>query len=82
MAYVGLALKGERRKEKAETLEQVGIRKSEFGIKTACRAGALALLVAFWFDGGLFDLATASVFWILLELGTSRFTPAKTAVPS
>ena len=37
----------------------------------ACRAGALALLVAFWFDGGLFTLATASVFWILLELGTS-----------
>jgi hypothetical protein len=28
------------------------------------------LLVAFWFDGGLFELATASVFWILLELGT------------
>jgi hypothetical protein len=38
----------------------------------ACRAGALALLVAFWFDGGLFTLATASVFWILLELGTSN----------
>jgi hypothetical protein len=34
-----------------------------------CRAGALAMLVAFWFDGGLFKLATASVFWILLELG-------------
>jgi hypothetical protein len=27
------------------------------------------LLVSFWFDGGLFKLATASVFWILLELG-------------
>jgi O-antigen ligase len=38
----------------------------------ACRAGALALLVAFWFDGGLFTLATASVFWILLELGTAH----------
>jgi hypothetical protein len=36
----------------------------------ACRAGALVLLVAFWFDGGLFDLPTATVFWILLELGT------------
>ncbi len=33
---------------------------------------ALALLVAFWFDGGLFTLATASVFWILLELGAER----------
>ena len=40
--------------------------------KTACRAGALMLLVAFWFDGGLFTLATASVFWILLELGNEK----------
>jgi hypothetical protein len=37
--------------------------------RIACRAGALAMLVAFWFDGGVFKLATASVFWILLELG-------------
>jgi O-antigen ligase len=37
-----------------------------------CRAGAVVLLVAFWFDGGLFTLATASVFWILLELGSER----------
>jgi hypothetical protein len=27
------------------------------------------LAVGFWFDGGLFKLATASLFWILLELG-------------
>ena len=65
MAYVGLALKGESRKQKH-------LNKSEFGIKTACRAGALVLLVAFWFDGGLFKLATASVFWTLLELGAER----------
>ena len=38
----------------------------------ACRAGALSMLVAFWFDGGLFKLATAAVFWILLELGSER----------
>jgi hypothetical protein len=38
--------------------------------QVACRAGALTLAVAFWFDGGLFDLPTASVFWILLELGS------------
>jgi hypothetical protein len=38
-------------------------------LQTTCRAGALVLLVAFWFDGGLFDLPAASVFWILLELG-------------
>jgi len=38
-------------------------------LQVACRSGALVLLVAFWFDGGLFDLPTAVVFWILLELG-------------
>jgi hypothetical protein len=38
----------------------------------ACRAGAVTMLVAFWFDGGLFKLATASVFWTLLELGSSE----------
>jgi O-antigen ligase len=37
--------------------------------KVACRSTALAMLVAFWFDGGLFTLATASVFWVVLELG-------------
>ena len=35
----------------------------------ACRAGALALAVEFWFDGGLFTIETATVFWILLEFG-------------
>jgi O-antigen ligase len=34
-----------------------------------CRAGAVVLLVGFWFDGGLFKLPTAATFWILLELG-------------
>ena len=41
-------------------------------LQAACRAGALAMLVAFWFDGGLFHLPTAAVFWILLELGAYR----------
>jgi O-antigen ligase len=82
VAYVGLALKqkSEVRSQKSESLQQIGNRKSEIGNKTACRAGAVVLLVAFWFDGGLFTLATGSVFWILLELGagvgTSR--PAAT----
>jgi len=39
-------------------------------LQATCRSGALVLLVAFWFDGGLFDLPTASLFWILLELGS------------
>ncbi len=40
-------------------------------LRYACRAGAIVLLVEFWFDGGLFTLSTASVFWILLELGVA-----------
>jgi len=43
-------------------------------LQAACRAGALAMLVAFWFDGGLFTLATATVFWILLELGKEPYS--------
>lgn len=35
-----------------------------------CRAGGIVLLVGFWFDGGLFKLATSSLFWILLALGS------------
>ena len=38
-------------------------------LKAACHAGAIVLLVGFWFDGGLFKLPTAATFWILLELG-------------
>jgi len=45
---------------------------SEIGNVVVCRAGAMVLLVAFWFDGGLFNLATAAVFWVLLELGADR----------
>ena len=44
----------------------------EASLRVACRAGAVVYLVAFWFDGGLFKLATASVFWILLELGAEN----------
>ena len=39
---------------------------------TVCRAGAIVLLVGFWFDGGLFKLATGSIFWIMLELGKGK----------
>ncbi len=70
---------GERAEGRKQTAEsgQSGIRNSEFAIGAACRAGALAMLVAFWFDGGLFKLATTSVFWILLELGAAA-PPHKT----
>jgi len=67
VAYVGLALK-----QKSEVRSQKHFNKSEIGNQVACRAGAIVLLVAFWFDGGLFDLPTAAVFWMLLELGKSN----------
>ncbi len=38
-------------------------------LRTTCRAGAIVFLVGFWFDGGLFKMATAGPFWILIELG-------------
>ena len=41
----------------------------DFGLAASDVRGAIVLLVGFWFDGGLFKLATASTFWILLELG-------------
>ncbi len=41
-------------------------------LRSACLAGALVFVVAFWFDGGLFKLPTAAVFWVLLELGAAR----------
>jgi hypothetical protein len=53
---------------------------------TTCRAGAVVLLVSFWFDGGpnggLFKLATGATFWILLELGAGagRAKPAEAAL--
>jgi O-antigen ligase len=40
-----------------------------------CRSAAVVLLVGLWFDGGLFNLATASVFWVLLEVG--RVAPCR-----
>jgi O-antigen ligase len=38
-------------------------------LRAACLSGALVLIVAFWFDGGLFKLPAATLFWALLELG-------------
>lgn len=46
-------------------------------LQMTCRAGAIVLLVGFWFDGGLFKLATASTFWILLELGSADWIQQK-----
>lgn len=45
---------------------------SGFCLPSVCRAGTLVLLVGFWFDGGLFKLATGAAFWILLALGNKE----------
>jgi O-Antigen ligase len=65
VGYAALCLRG---KLKIET--------EEGRILAACRAGAIVFLVTFWFDGGLFKLPTAALFWILLELGKSNFVAA------
>jgi O-Antigen ligase len=74
LAYVALCFGRWKIADRNKNLDftQLGTQKSEFKAKVACRAGALAMLVEFWFDAGLFELPTAVVFWILLELGTSH----------
>jgi hypothetical protein len=39
-----------------------------FPLSALCGSAALVLAVAFWLDGGLFKLSTASSFWILFGL--------------
>jgi O-antigen ligase len=54
----------------AATFRPSNVVKGNFDwLQATCRAGAIVLLIGFWFDGGLFKLPTASAFWILLELG-------------
>ena len=76
LVCVGLSLgrKAEGKRQKAESGGQnPGSRIAEGeGLKISCRAGAIVLFVGFWFDGGLFILATAVPFWILLELGQEQ----------
>ncbi|MDE8344392.1 MAG: O-antigen ligase family protein, partial [Acidocella sp.] len=50
-------------------------------LRVVCRAGALVFVVAFWFDGGLFKLPTAALFWVLLELGAEHRT-GQTRLPA
>ena len=63
--WLSLTQEWESRKQKAE-IQDVG------WLRTVCHAGAIVLLIGFWFDGGLFKLPTAATFWILLELGNAR----------
>jgi O-antigen ligase len=59
-------------------LASVGLQPSTFNPqpRSVCHAAAVVLLIGLWFDGGLFYLATASVFWALLELGRGTAPPA------
>ncbi|MGH7979674.1 MAG: O-antigen ligase family protein, partial [Limisphaerales bacterium] len=72
VAYVAFSFRRQRPKIQNVKGAESAILDSQFWIKAACRAGALAMLVEFSFDDGLFRLPTACVFWILLELGAAR----------
>ena len=48
--------------------EDVNLREVNW-LRVTCRAGALVLAIGFWFDGGLFKLPTAIMFWTLIEFG-------------
>jgi hypothetical protein len=69
LVYVGLSLRG----AKGEIGREVGDTRSACPtlewLQTTFRAGAIVLLVGFFFDGALFKLPTGALFWILLELG-------------
>jgi O-antigen ligase len=84
VAYVGLCFNGQfkikKSKLKSGTAEEASsLFTSHLPLQAACRAGALVFVVAFWFDGGLFDLPTAAMFWVLLELGASNVSVRGTA---
>lgn len=49
-------------------------------LKKTSKSGVVVMLVGFWFDGGLFKLATATIFWILIELSTNESEQAKSAM--
>jgi hypothetical protein len=51
-------------------------------LPATCHAGAIVLLIGFWFDGGLFKLPMAATFWILLELGSVESALQKAAAPA
>ncbi|HXI70044.1 MAG TPA: O-antigen ligase family protein [Verrucomicrobiae bacterium] len=69
--YLWLSLKPKYTSPHPDPLPSLLERRGD--IQATCRAGALVLLVGFWFDGGLFKLPIATVFWTLIEL--SRIKP-------
>jgi len=69
--YLWLSLTG-KAESKSPDLKSNPILSNSNPPSVTCRAGAIVLLVGFWFDVGLFKLPTATIFWILLELGNAR----------
>ena len=69
--YVGLSLspKSKVQSPKPNGPPTLAFSLQPLDLPAVCRAGAVVLLVGFWFDGGLFKLATGATFWVLLELG-------------
>jgi acetyl esterase/lipase len=74
-AYLGLSLM--RSAERGTWNANERNRKSQIvNHKWVCRGGAVVLLVGLWFDGGLFNLATGALLWVLVELGRVAQPPA------
>ena len=65
-AYIWLSLKPKHASPHPDPLPSLLERRGD--VQATCRAGAIVLLVGFWFDGGLFKLSVATVFWTLTEL--------------
>jgi O-antigen ligase len=59
------------------------IMKNKVDIQAVCLSGSCVFVITFCFDGGLFKLPTATLFWVLLELGSgSGLKVKKSAVSS
>jgi dienelactone hydrolase len=74
-AYIGLSLTRSGERGTRNEWVPANLQPSTFNLQLndVCHSAAIVLLVGLWFDGGLFNLATASLFWVLLEVG--RVTP-------
>jgi O-antigen ligase len=69
VGFVALALRERKRIPDAGCpIPDAGSESRGLSLIGCCRAGVVVLLVGFCFDGGLFKLPTATVFWVLLGL--------------
>ncbi len=78
VGYIWLSLTWRAERGTQNGNQKLGVRSEKLEWEKAiCRAGAIVLLVGFFFDGGLFKLATGATFWILLELGREDKLPMR-----